>query len=291
MSTNLKVIDLGSNSVRLRITKILDDGQTELLRYEKEYVRLSENMGPERTLKEEPMARTLKALKDFKEIYDQFDGEIIAVATAAVRQATNQRDFLERVEQEVGLTIQVISGKREAYLDYLGVSRTLPLENGIIIDTGGASMELILVDQGQAEETVSLPIGSVLLSQHYHLGDQVSAADLYDAVIKVDEVLSSQRWLSRARHTRVVALGGSNRVLAKMYRWRLSAGEDVPLPVHGLTMQTVDAYEMMDDLLRMDREQRGKVRGVSTPGRRDYRGAVADHGPLAPVKYEASDVF
>lgn len=66
------------------------------------------------------MARTLKALKDFKEIYDQFDGEIIAVATAAVRQATNQRDFLERVEQEVGLTIQVISGKREAYLDYLG---------------------------------------------------------------------------------------------------------------------------------------------------------------------------
>ena len=61
MSTNLKVIDLGSNSVRLRITKILDDGQTELLRYEKEYVRLSENMGPERTLKEEPMARTLKA--------------------------------------------------------------------------------------------------------------------------------------------------------------------------------------------------------------------------------------
>ena len=230
MSTNLKVIDLGSNSVRLRITKILDDGQTELLRYEKEYVRLSENMGPERTLKEEPMARTLKALKDFKEIYDQFDGEIIAVATAAVRQATNQRDFLERVEQEVGLTIQVISGKREAYLDYLGVSRTLPLENGIIIDTGGASMELILVDQGQAEETVSLPIGSVLLSQRYHLGDQVSAADLYDAVIKVDEVLSSQRWLSRARHTRVVALGGSNRALAKMYRWRLSDGEDVPLP-------------------------------------------------------------
>lgn len=264
MSTNLKVIDLGSNSVRLRITKILDDGQTELLRYEKEYVRLSENMGPERTLKEEPMARTLKALKDFKEIYDQFDGEIIAVATAAVRQATNQRDFLERVEQEVGLTIQVISGKREAYLDYLGVSRTLPLENGIIIDTGGASMELILVDQGQAEETVSLPIGSVLLSQRYHLGDQVSAANLYDAVIKVDEVLSSQRWLSRARHPRVVALGGSNRALAKMYRWRLSDGEDVPLPVHGLTMQTVDAYEMMDDLLRMDREQRGKVRGVST---------------------------
>lgn len=263
MSTNLKVIDLGSNSVRLRITKILDDGQTELLRYEKEYVRLSENMGPERTLKEEPMARTLKALKDFKEIYDQFDGEIIAVATAAVRQATNQRDFLERVEQEVGLTIQVISGKREAYLDYLGVSRTLPLENGIIIDTGGASMELILVDQGQAEETVSLPIGSVLLSQRYHLGDQVSAANLYDAVIKVDEVLSSQRWLSRARHTRVVALGGSNRALAKMYRWRLSDGEDVPLPVHGLTMQTVDAYEMMDD--QYDRVSHRPIRSRCAP--------------------------
>jgi exopolyphosphatase / guanosine-5'-triphosphate,3'-diphosphate pyrophosphatase len=263
MATNLKVIDLGSNSVRLRITKILDSGQTELIRYEKEYVRLSENMGPERLLKKEPMERTLKALKNFKAIYEQFDGEIIAVATAAVRQATNQREFLQRVKDEVGLKIKVISGKREAYLDYLGVSRTLPLENGIIIDTGGASMELILVDQGQAEETVSLPIGSVLLSQQYNLADQVSAVDLYEAIIKVDEVLSSQRWLNRARHTRVVALGGSNRALAKMYRWRLAAGEGVPMPVHGLTMQTVDAYEMMEELLRMNREQRGKVRGIS----------------------------
>lgn len=262
MATIVSVIDLGSNSVRLRVTKVVAPGRTVLLRYERAYVRLSENMGSERLLKTAPMERTIAALKDFRDLIAG-SGEVIAVATAAVRQAVNQEEFLARVKRETGLAFTVISGKREAYLDYLGVIRTLPLQNGLIVDTGGASMELVLVDQGQAEETVSLPIGSVLLGQRYHLGDRVDPADLYRAVIKVDEVLASQRWLSRARHTRVVALGGSNRALAKMYRWRLAAPGAAPLPVHGLTMQTVDAYQMMTELLATDQAGRSQIRGIA----------------------------
>ncbi|WP_251547473.1 Ppx/GppA family phosphatase [Limosilactobacillus caecicola] len=265
MSSNLAIIDLGSNSCRLRITEIFEHGRTKLVRYEKEYVRLSENMGSAKVLQPVPMERTLETLQRFKEICDGLPNvRLIAVATAAVRQAVNQAEFLQRVKKEVGIDFRVISGEREAYLDYVGVSRTLEIENGLIIDTGGASMEMILVDQGQAEELVSLPIGSVILSQNYHLNDRINAADLYDAAVKVDEVLSTQRWLNRARHTQVVALGGSNRALAKMYRWKLAKDPATVQPVHGLTMQTAEANQMMHELLSTDRNGRAKIRGINS---------------------------
>lgn len=261
---NLAVIDLGSNSCRLRITQIYGNDRTKLLRYEKEYVRLSENMGPEKVLKEEPMNRTIAVLKRYKSVCQELKVKLIAVATAAVRQAVNQAEFLDRVKKEAGLKFSVISGEREAYLDYVGVSQTLPIENGLIIDTGGASMEMILVDQGQAEELVSLPIGSVLLSQRYHLNDRINPADLYDAVIKVDEVISQQRWTNRARHTRIVALGGSNRALAKMYRWKMNADSQKVRPVHGLTIQSADAFDLMHELLVTDRAGRSNIRGINS---------------------------
>lgn len=261
---NLAIIDLGSNSVRLRITEIDEQGNYNLVRYEKEYVRLSENMGPEKTLKPVPMERTLQALKDFKEICSQLDEvRVIAVATAAVRQASNQAEFLKRVKEETGFNIKVISGDREAYLDYVGVTRTLPIKNGLIIDTGGASMELIYVDDGEAEEIISLPIGAVLLSQQYHLDDKIKAADLFDAIVKVDQVLSPVRWLQRARNQEIVALGGSNRALAKIYRRKLeAAGQDLK-PVHGIEMTAQDAEAIMHELLAMDKKQRSKVRGIA----------------------------
>ncbi|WP_295731501.1 Ppx/GppA family phosphatase [uncultured Limosilactobacillus sp.] len=265
MSINLAIIDLGSNSCRLRVTKVFDNGRTELIRYEKEYVRLSENMGPEKVLQPAPIERTIATLTRFKNICTELKNvRLIAVATAAVRQAVNQDEFLKRVKNELNIQFKILSGAREAYLDYVGVSRTLKIENGLIIDTGGASMEMILVDQGQAEELVSLPIGSVTLSQNYHLNDQVRAADLYDATIKVDEQLSTQRWLNRARHTQVIALGGSNRALAKMYRWKLATDPATVQPVHGLTMQTNEANQMMHELLATDRDGRAAIRGINS---------------------------
>ncbi|MBM6753310.1 Ppx/GppA family phosphatase [Lactobacillus alvi] len=262
--TNLAIIDLGSNSCRLQISEIYSNGKHQLIKYEKEFVRLSENMGPEKILKPEPIERTITALKKFATEWQALkDVRLIAVATAAVRQATNQAEFLERVKKEVGIEFNVISGEREAYLDYVGVSRTLTIQNGLIIDTGGASMELILVDEGQAEEVISLPIGSVLLSQRYNLGDVINPADLYDAVVKVDEVLTSQRWLNRARHTRVVALGGSNRALAKLFRWKLAASPTHVQPVHGLKMQSQDAFALMHSLVAANKIERTKMRGIA----------------------------
>ncbi|WP_267201466.1 Ppx/GppA family phosphatase [Limosilactobacillus kribbianus] len=262
MTNNLAVIDLGSNSVRLKISELTKDGQAVTKHYEKRYVRLSSQMGPEKILKAEPMDRTVAALRDFRQVCDEYDhGRIVAVATAAVRQAKNQQEFLDRVQRETGFKFRVITGEQEAYLDYVGVARTLPIDRGIIIDTGGASMELIAVDNGAAEETVSIPIGSVTLSQRYQLGDVIKAADLFDAMVEVDEILSHQRWLNRFRDTRIVALGGSNRALGKIYRWR-NAVDGKAAPIHGLTMSSQTAFGIMHQLVEADQATRAQMRGV-----------------------------
>lgn len=264
LSRYLGIIDLGSNSVRLKISRIEMDGSYSTVQYEKRYVRLSSNMGQEKTLKVEPIERTIAALTEFREICDQYEHlKIIAVATAAVRQAQNQKDFLKRVKKETGFLIHVISGEQEAYLDYVGVSRTLALKDGLILDTGGASMELILVCDGQAEEVLSIPLGSVLLSQRYHLEDKISASDLFQAIVKVDEVLSKEVWLNRIRKGQLVALGGCNRALAKIYRWQQSINSEQAAPIHGLAIEPKDAFTIMDTLLGSSRSERGKIRGVS----------------------------
>lgn len=269
--TYLAIIDLGSNSVRLKINQVQTDGNHKTVQYEKRYVRLASNMGPEKMLKPAPIKRTIAALGEFREICDQYKEKgltVIAVATAAVRQAQNQANFLFEVKEKTGFEIHVISGEREAYLDYVGVSRTLPLDKALIIDTGGASMELISVNNGEAEETVSIPIGSVLISQRYHLEDRIDPADLFDAMVRIDEILSQQLWLRRLRQTKIVALGGCNRALAKVFRWQQALNPDEVMPVHGLTMRSEEAFLIMHRLLEVGRDDRAEIRGI-TKGRAD----------------------
>lgn len=263
MAVNLVVIDLGSNSVRLQISQIDEFGGFDVMTYDHEYVRLSENMGPEKTLKEEPMKRTLSALKKFKGEYSKLPHVVIkAVATAAVRQAKNQKDFLNRVHKQIGLDLKVIPGETEAFLDYLGVINTLPVRNSIIMDTGGASTELIWVKNGQCAERVSVPIGSVLLSQGFNLSNTVSAADLYQAMNAASHFISAVPWLGQVHNLPLIALGGSNRTIAKIRRRQLSSNVDEVPDIHGMHLSAQYIFKLMSQLLGMNEKQRMGVPGL-----------------------------
>ena len=107
MNKYLVVIDLGSNSIRLKFSELQKDGQTVTKHYEKRYVRLSSQMGSEKILKEEPIKRTLDALRDFRKICDQYqDKKVVAVATAAVRQAKTNRSSCSGLKRPVVLTFR-----------------------------------------------------------------------------------------------------------------------------------------------------------------------------------------
>lgn len=263
-NTNLVVIDLGSNSVRMQISQIDDYGGYTVLGYFREYVRLSENMGKEMTLKEEPMNRTIQALKNFKVRYTQYDHVVVkAVATAAVREAKNQAEFLKRVKDEVGLDLQVISGSTEAYLDYVGVVNTLPVRNGIIMDCGGASTELVWVQNGACKERISIPIGSVVLSQNYNLSDTISASDLYNAMNAAGQKISTVRWLGLVHNLPLVALGGSNRTIAKIHRREVTDEVDELPDIHGMHLPPHYIFNLVGKLIAMNKDERMKIPGLA----------------------------
>lgn len=257
------VIDLGSNSVRLRITEILPNNNFKLICQLKEYIRLSENMGPEKILKEEPIKRALTALKSFQKTCAKYDDIVInPLATAAVRQAKNQQAFLDLVLAQTGLNFVVISGQQEAYLDFLGVTSTLDISDCLIMDTGGASTELILVQDMQAQELISLPFGSVTLSTDFSLQDKISAANLFSAMTYVEQTLTNLDWLTSAHKMPLVCLGGSNRTLAKVARRKAYAPGILP-DLHGYRLSSQEAFDLFKNLLTLNKVKRSQIPGLA----------------------------
>ncbi|WP_281164688.1 Ppx/GppA family phosphatase [Liquorilactobacillus sicerae] len=261
---NFAVIDLGSNSIRLKISQINPDGSFTVTHQLKEMVRLSENMGEEKILQPEPIARTLKALENFKQVYEQIpDLHLEAIATAAVRQAKNQADFLKSVKKKIGVKFEVISGDQEAYLDFLGVSKTLKIGNKcLIMDTGGASTELIYVKNQKIQNLISLPFGSVTVSQEFALSEQISPGNLFRAMTDVEQKLTDIDWILDAHKSNLVALGGSNRTLAKIARRKESENDELP-SLHGFQLSGNQAVDIFANLVNLDRRQREDIPGLA----------------------------
>ncbi len=167
--TRLAAVDLGSNSFRLEIGRI-DHGQFYRTEYLKETVRQGGGLDEERNLTPEAMQRGWDCLARFGERLAGFSGgEVRAVATQTLREARNRDEFLGRANQVLGFPINIISGREEARLIYLGVAEALPQsdERRLVIDIGGRSTELIL-GQGHFPRVMeSYRVGSIAWSTRY----------------------------------------------------------------------------------------------------------------------------
>jgi exopolyphosphatase/guanosine-5'-triphosphate,3'-diphosphate pyrophosphatase len=162
-------IDLGSNSFRLEIGQ-LESGQLRRVEYIKETVRQGNGLDSERNLTHEAMQRGWDCLARFRErIADFSPQQVRAVATQTLREARNRDVFLAKAQQVLGFPIEVIAGREEARLIYLGVSHLLPQsdERRLVVDIGGRSTELILGHHDEATTLESYRVGSVAWSMKY----------------------------------------------------------------------------------------------------------------------------
>ena len=169
----LAAVDLGSNSFRLLIGRI---DQTELgeqirpIDAMKEPVRLGAGLRPDGTLDEAAQLRGMQALARFGERLRHFAPETVrAVATNALRVSSNANDFLGPAQAALGFPIEVISGREEARLIYLGAAHALPLDESdrLVLDIGGGSTELIIGNNDKPLLVESAPIGCVSLSREF----------------------------------------------------------------------------------------------------------------------------
>jgi exopolyphosphatase/guanosine-5'-triphosphate,3'-diphosphate pyrophosphatase len=174
----LAAIDVGTNSIHMVVVKIQPDLPAfSIIDREKETARLGNFNETTGGLSEAAMARAITALKRCCAIATSLNAEdIIAVATSAVREASNGQDFIERVYREVGLAINLISGTEEARRIYLGVLSGMEF-NGqphAMIDIGGGSTELILGTGEPHRSLSSTKVGAVRLTAQFISNDPVS---------------------------------------------------------------------------------------------------------------------
>ncbi|MGE5405006.1 MAG: hypothetical protein ACM3PP_08705, partial [Candidatus Saccharibacteria bacterium] len=120
------IIDIGSNSIRLVLVDLGPEGTYKIVNDLKESVRMEEGLWQTNEIQPAQFRNAMQTLRMFKSLCDAVGvDEIIAVATEAIRKAKNGQEFVNTVKAEFGLTISVLSGKEEAFYDYLGVVNSL----------------------------------------------------------------------------------------------------------------------------------------------------------------------
>jgi exopolyphosphatase/guanosine-5'-triphosphate,3'-diphosphate pyrophosphatase len=177
----MAAIDVGSNSLHMIVAQIGLDGSVTTLWRTKEMVGLGRKSFPSRRLSRDSMNLAIRALRRFQqEAYNRHCERVIAVATSAVREASNGGDFILRARRELGIDIRVVSAKDEARLIYLGVRHATELSGGphLIVDIGGGSVEFVVADENRPLLLESRKIGAARMTAQFVKSDPIDAADL-----------------------------------------------------------------------------------------------------------------
>ncbi len=252
------IIDLGSNSVRLVIIDIKENGAHHQIENLKESVRLRSGTDAEGFLTEEGIDSAAEMLSLFVRFcHARNVKQIIAVATAAVRRAPNRAALINRIAQDTGVTIQVLSSEEEAYLGYIGLVNSVTESFGLMADLGGGALKLVGFKERLNQNTTTLDFGSVSLMEKYGLQDRPSPDSLRALEAFLDETFSRITWLPN--YPRLMGLGGSFRSLARVYRHHVNYVPDV---THGIHIPAEAVEEIYTMLSRMDLKQRRQIPGL-----------------------------
>lgn len=210
------IIDVGSNSARLVIMEINESNGYRLVYNQKDPLRLALKTDKNGYLTEEAFASTITCLRGFASMCHFFQAdEIIAVATAAIRNAPNGGRLVKQVQAQTGIDLEIISGKTEAYMSYLGVINTINVRDAVIFDLGGGSTEIILVRDRKLAESISLPIGCVTLTRASRQQGASGLEDLKVMARLIAEQLAKTPWLENCGLP-LVGVGGTARSIGKV---------------------------------------------------------------------------
>jgi exopolyphosphatase/guanosine-5'-triphosphate,3'-diphosphate pyrophosphatase len=262
---HITTVDIGTNTVLTLTVECHRDGRVERLGDAMEIPRLGEGLDRSGRLAEPAMRRTLEALeRTGRLIVAQRPDHVAAVATEAVRKADNAGEFLERARAALGHPIDVIDGEREAHLSWLATSRSLPPSptgRRTIVDIGGGSTELIVGTEKLIERSISIPIGSVRLTERLLHHDPPTADERRALVETTDRALAG----APTPEGDLVGIAGTVTTVCAIHLGLARYDAD---HVHGARLQRADVDAVVDRIAALDAEGRRGVRGLD-PKRAD----------------------
>lgn len=249
----LGVIDIGSNSVRLVVYEELSRSPTPIFN-EKVLAGLGREVQTKGVLAEDAMEKALSALRRFRSLCQTMRvKQVLAIATAACRDASNGPAFVSEAERICGAKIQVLSGKEEAKFTALGVLSGVHRPDGIVGDLGGGSLELVDIHGARVKTGETLPLGGLALQD-------LSGKSIKKAEKLVRSALRSSNVLHGARGRTFYAVGGTWRSLARLHMWQTG----YPLHVmHGYVINAREAAEYCRLVHRVDPESLSQIEVVA----------------------------
>jgi exopolyphosphatase/guanosine-5'-triphosphate,3'-diphosphate pyrophosphatase len=254
------VIDIGSNSGRVVVYDVQANGHLPILASSRASLRLVRDLKG-KTLSPQAIKRTLEALDDFRAIaVGSGARRTLAVATSAVRDASNGAALLETARKQLGIELRVLSGTEEAQAGFLGAVRGLPVEDGAQFDVGGGSMQVCLFRSRRLGGAWSFPLGSLRLSDAFLSSDPPSQRQLDRLVEHVGETLAEARLERLPPGAVLVGTGGTVRNLAKIDQRR----RGYPIArLHGYLLSRKSVREIAALLAARPAKRRAAVPGLN----------------------------
>jgi exopolyphosphatase/guanosine-5'-triphosphate,3'-diphosphate pyrophosphatase len=248
------VIDIGSNSIRL----VVYDGLTRTpipLFNEKIFAALGKTVGETGRLNPEGVLQAFETLTRFSHLLEAMNvASCHVVATAAVRDAADGRDFLDRVKARSSLAVTIISGEEEGRLSAEGVLSGIPDADGAMGDMGGGSVEIVRLRKGKVGPRLSMPFGPFRL---------IATGGSRPAIVAaIDAQLAAIPWLPEVGGATLYAVGGIWRAFAKVHM------EQVGHPLHIIHDYAIDAAQAAEFALLLSRQSKASLEGSAVSRRR-----------------------
>ncbi|MER2190910.1 MAG: Ppx/GppA phosphatase family protein [Solibacillus sp.] len=255
------IIDIGSNTIRLVLYHY---DQVEGLREFgniKTVARLRTYLLPSGEMSEEGIQLLSETLSSFKLILADYDvTDIKAAATAAVRQATNNKEIIARMKLETGISIDILSEEEEAYCGFLAVVHSMDTPSAVTIDIGGGSTEITLFKNKKLLKSFSFPFGTVSLKQKFVAGALINDDERIVLRDFVTEQFQTLEWI-RDVQLPVIAIGGSARNVAQIHQQKIN----YPISgMHQYEMKKPDLMEMREHLAEKSFEELKQLDGLSS---------------------------
>ncbi|MEM7297343.1 MAG: Ppx/GppA phosphatase family protein [Bacteroidota bacterium] len=259
----IAVIDLGTNTFHLLVTK-LKDGTHEVLHKDRRAVRIGEKGINKGEINHDAWNRAINTLREFKETIDGFKvDKVFATATSAIRNAKNGFELVDEINREIGIEVNVISGMREAELIHFGATKAMDFgsDKSLIMDIGGGSIEFIIADQTKAYWMYSFEIGGQRLVENFHNSDPIAKEEVTNLYAYFDKELDLlfEACQLHAPKT-LIGCSGTFDTLSDIFLEKQGKKQD---PKSSELPITMEAFQTTyQELIQKTREERLKIPGM-----------------------------
>lgn len=281
-SVTVAGIDCGTNSIRLKVSRVDENGVEDIVPRILRVIRLGQDVDKTHRFADEALERAYAAAREFAGILAEHpvDG-IRFVATSATRDAENREEFEDAIERILGVRPEVIPGTEEADLSFLGATSIVRRDVEapyLVVDLGGGSTELVLGGDGvtepvtQVQAAFSMNIGSVRMTERHLRNDPPTEAQIDEAIQDIDEHIDEAfRTVPAGKARTIIGVSGT---VTTMTALSMGLTEYDHFVVDGARCTLEDAFAVDDRFLRMPREERLTYKTIH-PGRVDVVGGGA----------------